>query len=124
MWLHFHQAVASAAAGSVATVDAAGDPVVTHMSVYFSLIASLLPHLALQHWQQQLLGQLQPQLLQVGCDGFCAGMSTVFCISRSAWKHACVLSRFSGILPAAAAAAVAEHVRECRTACRCLFPSD
>jgi hypothetical protein len=76
MWLHCYKAVASAAAaGSVATVDAAGDPVVTHMSVYFSLIASLLPHLALQHWQQQLLGQLQPQLLQVGCDGFCAGMS-------------------------------------------------
>lgn len=36
------------------------------MSVSFSLMASLLPHLALQHWQRQLLDQLQPQLLQVG----------------------------------------------------------
>eukprot|EP00878_Enallax_costatus_P001667 GHUV01001820.1.p1 GENE.GHUV01001820.1~~GHUV01001820.1.p1 ORF type:complete len:274 (+),score=94.51 GHUV01001820.1:470-1291(+) len=41
-----------------------GDPVVTHLSLSFSLLSVLLPHLALQPWQADILQEVKPQLIK------------------------------------------------------------
>ena len=38
---------------------------VTHMSLVFSLISVLLPHVELNPWQQQMAAQSQPALLSL-----------------------------------------------------------
>lgn len=43
----------------------AGDAVVTHMSLVFSLLSVLLPHVELNPWQQQMATQSQPALLSL-----------------------------------------------------------
>jgi hypothetical protein len=44
---------------------AVGDAVVTHLSLVFSLLSVLLPHIQLNPWQQQLAAQSQPALLSL-----------------------------------------------------------
>jgi hypothetical protein len=41
-----------------------GDPVVTHLSLIFSLLSVLLPHLALLPWQDSILQEVKPQLVR------------------------------------------------------------
>jgi hypothetical protein len=55
----------------------AGDAVVTHMSLVFSLLSALLPHIEFNPWQQQMAAQSQPALLsllqQMGAASAVAG---------------------------------------------------
>eukprot|EP00879_Flechtneria_rotunda_P001077 GHRR01001217.1.p1 GENE.GHRR01001217.1~~GHRR01001217.1.p1 ORF type:complete len:294 (+),score=83.24 GHRR01001217.1:281-1162(+) len=99
----------------------AGHPVVTQMSVTFSLLSALLPHLALQPWQQQLLHQVQPHLLQalMGAGSLAAVMEDVGTSLSATWRAwAAVMSATVGkvlsevqqkMRERAAAAAVRKH---------------
>lgn len=40
-----------------------GDPVVTQLSLVFSALSAMLPHVQLQAWQADALTRAQPQLL-------------------------------------------------------------
>jgi hypothetical protein len=78
---------------------------VTQLSLVFSLIAALLPHVALQPWQQQALAAAQPQamrlLLQAGSAAAVAGdVSTsvgASCRTATAMLQVCACVHVVGI---------------------------
>jgi hypothetical protein len=114
----------------------AGAPVVTHMSLVFSLLSVLLPHVRLQPWQAQALAAAAPQarglLLQAGAAAAVAGDvgTSVGASWRAAtamlqvrWCEVCAGACVCVLLRCALPPAAARHQRLQHALCLCRCPA-